>query len=100
MSLTAPFNRKFGNPLGAENASVPRLDVLSLCLHRLQIAFHQLDGGERPPPCLLLHEPVERAHAGSIDETLLRLDAEQEALEQACRVRTGRSFKDGTRSDD
>src|SRR5262249_55166999 len=33
MSLTAPFNRKFGNPLGAENASVPRLDVLSLCLH-------------------------------------------------------------------
>src|SRR5215510_13043064 len=53
-----------------------------------------------PAPCLLLHEPMERAHAVGIDETLLRLDAEKEALEQACRVGTGRGLKDGTRSDD
>src|SRR5262249_33933455 len=86
--------------LGAENAAVARLDVVSLRLHRLWIAFYQLDGGERPAPCLLLHEPVERAHAVGVDETLLCLDAEQEALEQACRVGTGRGFKDGTRSDD
>jgi hypothetical protein len=46
-------------PLGAENAAVPRLNVLSLRLHRLWIAFYQLDGGERPPPWLLLHEPME-----------------------------------------
>ena len=38
------------NPLGAENAAVPRLDVLSLPLHRLWIALYELDGGERPPP--------------------------------------------------
>src|SRR6516164_9305056 len=88
------------NPLGAENAAVPRLDVLSLRLHRVWIASYQLDSGERPAPCLLLHEPMERAHAVGIDETLLRLDAENEALEPACRVGTGRGFKDGTRSDD
>ena len=45
------------DPLSAENAAVARLDVLSLCLHRLWIAFYQLDGGERPAPCLLLDEP-------------------------------------------
>ena len=32
------------DPLSAENAAVARLDVLSLCLHRLWIAFYQLDG--------------------------------------------------------
>src|SRR5262245_20163366 len=32
--------------------------------------------------------------------TRLCLDAEQEALEQACRVGTGRGFKDCARSDD
>ena len=85
---------------GAENAAVPRLDVLSLPLHRLWIALYELDGGKRPPPCLLLHQAMERAQAGGIDQTLLRLDAEKEALEQACRVGTGRGFKDGARSDD
>jgi hypothetical protein len=68
--------------LGAKNAAVPRLDVLSLRLHRLWIVFHQLDGGERSAVCLLLHEAMEGAHAEGIDESLLRLDAEQKALEQ------------------
>jgi hypothetical protein len=43
---------------------------------------------------------MERAQGVGIDQTLLRLDAEKEALEQACRVGTGRGFKDGARSDD
>src|SRR3984893_5895029 len=86
--------------LGAKNAAVPRLDVLSLRLHRLWIVFHQLDGGERSAVCLLLHETMEGAHAEGIDESLLRLDAEQKALEQPCRVGTGRGLKDGARSDD
>ena len=58
--------------------ALPRGPV-ALRLHRLWIAFYQLDGGERPAPCLLLDEPMERAHAVGIDETLLRLDAQQEA---------------------
>src|SRR5215510_13575042 len=86
--------------LGSKNTAVPHLDVFPLRLHRVWIASYQLDSGERPAPCLLLHEPMERAHAVGIDETLLRLDAEKEALEQACRVGTGRGLKDGTRSDD
>ena len=45
--------------LGTENAAVPRVDVLSLRLHPFWIAFYQLDGGERPPSCLLLYEPME-----------------------------------------
>ena len=49
--------------LGAKHAAVPRLDVLSLRLHRLWIVFHQLDGGERSAVCLLLHEAMEGAHA-------------------------------------
>src|SRR6266542_2893952 len=70
-----------------EDFSVARLDRLALGLHLGGIGLEQLQAGKRDVLALPLDLPVERAVREDIDQHLLGLGAEEEALEKPCRIR-------------
>src|SRR5262245_63839139 len=77
--------RKRKNPAHShpENLCIARLDLLGLRQHRRRIRFEQLERVERRASRPILHQRVERAMRKGVDEHLLGLGAEHEALEQA-----------------
>src|ERR1700719_3408863 len=65
----------------SENLVIVCYDLLPLSVNRCRITFHHLDLGQQRPSCSLLHKCVERAQSGGMDQGLLRIEVEQEALE-------------------
>src|SRR5580700_3796350 len=87
-----PSLLKVGNHLSqSKDLVIARLDLLALSVHRRRITLHQFDRGQRHAPRSFLYKRMERAQSGCVDQDLLRLDAKQEALEQACRIGMGRA---------
>src|SRR2546430_3280256 len=75
----------------AKSLRVARLDRLALGLHPGRIGLEQFQARKRDVLALLLDLPVERAVREDVDQHLLGLGAEEETLEQPCRIRVGRA---------
>src|SRR3979411_2661740 len=86
--------------LHPENLRVARLDVFAHAFDRGRIVLHDLDVAERLAAGLLPGGGMHRAQAARVDDQLLALGGETEALEQPRRVRIGRAPEDAVRPDD
>src|SRR5262245_66058892 len=89
-----------GLPSHSEQLAVARLDLLAHLFHRRGIVLHLLDLGERLAPRLLFDLRMQRAQSADVDDQLLRLGREAEALEQPRRVRIGRVLEQRVGADD
>src|SRR4029450_6117567 len=83
----------YRNSSRSENLAVANFDLFSLRFDSRWIAFHQLDCRQRCPRRPILHKCMERAQARGVNQELLRLEAEEEALKQACRIGMGRALE-------
>ena len=86
--------------LHSENLRVVRLDVFAHAFDRGRIVLHDLDVVERLAAGFLPGGGMHRAQAARVDDELLALGGETEALEQSRRVRIGRALEDAVRADD
>jgi glutamine synthetase len=89
-----------GSRLHPEELGIARLDLFTLRLHLGGIGLEQLEIRQRDVLALLFHLRVERAVREDVDQHLLGFGAEEEALEQFCRVRIGRPLEDSAGNDD
>src|SRR5947199_2536750 len=68
--------------LDSEQPAIARFDLLAHLLHCGGIVLHLLDLAERLAARLLLDLRMQRAQSANIDDELLRLGREAEALKQ------------------
>src|SRR3954468_21650576 len=84
----------------AEDLGVARLDLLALRLHLRRISLEQLQTGKRDVLALLLDLCMKGAMRKDVDQHLLGFRAEEETLEQPCRVRIRRAAENAGWNDD
>src|SRR6266496_2212587 len=99
-SLLAYFLRWRGPASHPEDLGVARLDRLALGLHLRGIGLEQFQAGKRDVLALLLDLSVKGAVRKDVDQHLLGIRAEEEALEQSCRVRIRRVAENAGGHDD
>src|SRR5258705_5370652 len=90
-SLLAYFLRWRAPASHPEDPGVARLDLLALRLHLGRICLQQFQAGKRDVLAFLLDLSMKGAMRKDVDQHLLDFRAEEEALEQSCRIRIRRA---------